>query len=260
MINDPNILKEIEEISPLLARLQGENVFKVPEGYFSGLSEKLLELVNYSAIPTNTQNNTQEVPNGYFENLSTSIMQRIRKEPLNEESGIEENELVGYPVLMVEGKQNVFTVPKAYFDNLSEVILNGIRKEEKAKVVSIFAHKVWRYAAAAVITIGIFTTTYFVFIKQNNENNGFAVVNKNTVPDPAALKYNSTKAFNEGIASLSDDEIVGYLENHGNILDNDLLIKNIDTDELPDVTDYLISDEALTNYLEKINNKDSQKQ
>ncbi len=255
MINDPNILKEIEEISPILAGLQGKNVFAVPEGYFSALPDKILELANFSNIPNISKDNTQEVPKGYFENLGSNIMQRIKAE-----NSADENELKLYPALNSIDIQNVFSVPEGYFEGLPAKILDRVRKEESPKVVTIFAHRVWRYAAAAVVALGLFTTSYFLFIRQDREKNGFAVVNKNTVPDTDALKYNSTKAFNEGIASLSDDEIVRYLENHGNILDNDLLINNIDANELPDVTDYLISDEALTNYLDKINNKESQKQ
>lgn len=255
MINDPNILKEIEEISPMLARLHGTNVFKVPDGYFTELSERILDVVTFSNIGSLSRDKIQDVPVGYFETLSSSIMQRIKAETVEDE-----NELGSYPALEALGRHNVFEVPEGYFDNLSVNIIGTIKRESPAKVIPIFARKVWRYAAAAVIAFGLFTTSYFVFIRPNQGKNGFAAINKNTVSDPAALKYNTSKAFNEGIASLSDDEIVGYLENHGNILDNDLLMKNIDTDELPDVTDYLISDEALTNYLDKINSQETQKQ
>ncbi len=261
MINDPNILKELEGISPVLARLQGKNVFSVPEGYFSELPTRMLEQARFLSITDIEKGKTQEVPKGYFQNLSNSVLHRIKAEYANEEIFGEERELKLYPALGSIGKQNIFAVPSGYFENLSGVILEKIRKEKAERVVSISSFKrLWQYAAAAIIVFGLFTTSYFIFLRPGNVKNSFAVVNKNTVPDPEALKYNTTKAFNDGLASLSDDEIVGYLENHGSILDNDMLIKNIDTDELPDVTDYLISDEALTNYLNKINNKESLKQ
>jgi len=52
---------------------------------------------------------------------------------------------------------------------------------------------------------------------------------------------------------LSDDEIARYLEKTSNILDDEDLIKNTDTRGLPTPDDYLLDDDALSNYLQKIN-------
>lgn len=253
MKKDHNILKEIQEISPLLADLHGINVFHVPEGYFDSISDNVLDNIKASNIPAFEKNSPQHVPEGYFENLSHNILQRIKGESVDEE-----NELHAYPAIMADGKQQVFSVPDGYFEHLPETILARIKESQTTKVISI-SRKVRRYAAAAVIAVGLFVTSYFV-INQRSDVNGFAVINKNTVPDPAALKYNSAKSFEQGIASLSEDEIVDYLEEHGNILDNDLLLKNTDGSGLPDATDYLLNEDALTNYLNKINDKGFDKQ
>lgn len=254
MEKDPDIVTEIKTLSPLVASLRDTNVFSVPEGYFENISNNVMDAVKISNINFD-KNSIQEVPAGYFESLSSNIMQRIK-----EENSLGKNDMQGDGVLKSIERKNVFSVPVGYFENLSTDILNRIKDEQHKKVIPLPGRNVWKYAAAAVLAIGIFVTSYFATNNQRKNNNDFAVVNTNTVPYPAALKFNSTKAFNEGIASLSDEEIISYLEMHGNILDNDLLLKNTDGSELPDAADYLINEEALANYLDKINNKESKKQ
>ena len=69
----------------------------------------------------------------------------------------------------------------------------------------------------------------------------------------AAKQYQTSSQITEGIASLKAGDIISYLESHGNIIDNDVILNNIDTDGLPTEFDYLIDDNALNNYLDKIN-------
>jgi hypothetical protein len=68
-----------------------------------------------------------------------------------------------------------------------------------------------------------------------------------------ASQYKTPKQLQQGIASLTDDEIAKYLEKNTTILDDESLIKNTDTKELPTQDDYLLDDNALNNYLQKIN-------
>ena len=62
-------------------------------------------------------------------------------------------------------------------------------------------------------------------------------------------QYKTAEQLNAGIASLSDDEIVNYLETTGNILDEETITKNLDTKELPDANDYLIDENTLNKFL-----------
>jgi hypothetical protein len=75
-----------------------------------------------------------------------------------------------------------------------------------------------------------------------------------------ASQYKTPEQVDKGIASLSDDEIVKYLEKNGTILDEETISKNVDTTELPSADDYLINENALNNYLNEINasNKNTQ--
>jgi len=85
-----------------------------------------------------------------------------------------------------------------------------------------------------------------------------SVVTESTgLPDyiKSSFQYKTPEQVDEGIASLSDDEIAKYLEKHGNIMDNETLIKEVDVNKLPDPTDYLTDDDALNNYLNAIDAK-----
>ena len=67
-----------------------------------------------------------------------------------------------------------------------------------------------------------------------------------------ASQYKTPEELNKGLASLSNDEIATYLEHHGNIMDDYLLTKDIDTKELPDASAYLIDENTLNNFLNQI--------
>lgn len=239
MEKNNDILNELKEISPLLAEIPRVNVQSVPEGYFDNLAERL------SIHSLLQQNETREyfilekpgVPAGYFENLSGSILSKIK-----ENNGEESEEK--FPVLDSLKNKNVFTVPSAYFDELSEQIMAKIRLKEPAKVISIGTYKWWKYAAAAMIAGIMLISGLFIFNTGENQVAQYLA---------ASQEYQTSAQIADGIASLMDDDIVNYLETHGNITDNQMLLDNIDTDVLPGELDYLIDDNTLNKYLEKIN-------
>lgn len=247
MNKNSEILREISEISPLLAELQGVNVFSVPEGYFAELSTRITsEIAINKIIETSNKEQPHNVPVGYFESLSSTILNRIKRKGSTEqsESGI----------LDRIGKENVFTVPEGYFENLPSRILGRVKESRTAKVVKFNrSNSVLKYAVAAVLGLAILSTAYFVTNSMVHNNNSFAVITKKTVPNEAALKYNTQKKFDKGIESLSDEQIISYLENHGNILDNDLIISGMDDSGMPEALDYLIDENTLDNYLRKLN-------
>ena len=253
MKNDQNILIELSEISPFLAGIHKRNVFSVPEGYFDSLAEDIQEGILTQGLHENVyQHIPQEVPEGYFDGLSSQIFQKI-----NELA--EEKNKSTFDLMRIVGNDNIFTVPSNYFQELPSKILRRIKSDEAspAKIVSI--RKGWmRYAAAATVAAIVLVTSFFIV--NTGDENRFSVVNSQTVHDPAALQFNSEQKFNEGIASLSDEEIVNYLQDNGSILDNQLLIKNTDVSEMPDQSEYLMDEQALNNYLDKINNKSPEKQ
>lgn len=247
MEKSTEILNELRTISPMLAEMEKVNVFTVPEGYFIDLEEKIATTV---FLHQDEKAPFQKVPEGYFDSLSSKILSRIKEE---EESAEGEIKSIS-PALHYLREENVFSVPEGYFDDLSDNILNKI-KGQNAKVVSFdSARKWWKYAAAAVIT-GIITITSLQLFNNQDTNSGKNIGTSSNVPGYVQLasQYKTAKQLDRGIASLTDDEIAKYLEKNTTLLDDEALIKNTDTKELPTPDDYLLDDNALDNYLQKIN-------
>ncbi|MDE3182143.1 MAG: hypothetical protein KGM16_01880 [Bacteroidota bacterium] len=240
-------MDELRSISPVLAEIEKVNVFHVPEGYFIDLDEKIATNV---FLKQDEKNSFQKVPEGYFDSLSSKILSRI-----NEGESAESEIKSISPALHYLKEEKVFTVPEDYFDDLSDRILNRINGQN-TKIISFDSpRKWWKYAAAAIIT-GIITITSLQIFKTTNSNSGknMATASEN-IPAYVQLasKYKTPKQLDQGIASLTDDEIARYLEKNTTILDDEALTKNTDTKELPTPDDYLIDDHALDNYLQKIN-------
>jgi hypothetical protein len=198
-------------------------------------------LLNQNDILNFDKKNIQQVPEGYFDSLSEAILLKIKKvESENNEEELERS----FPVLYSLKNKNVFNVPQKYFEGISHQIINKIKNHQPAKIVSMNA-KWWRYAAAAIITGVIAIGSLQLFNNQKNNN---------PIPSyvESSFQYKTPTQIDEGIASLSDDEIIKYLEKYGSIMDNDLLIKDLDVKELTATEDYLIDENTLNNYLEKI--------
>ena len=247
MKKSTEILNELNDISPALAKIEKVNVFSVPEGYFIGLDEKIATTV---FLQQDKKTDFQKVPEGYFDSLSSRIISKIKKE---EERPDEEIKSIS-PALHYLKEENVFEIPAGYFDDLSSQILNRI-KGEKAKMVSLHSpRKWWKYVAAAVVA-GIITIFSFQLFNNQNQDNYKNKIALSAMPEYIQLsfQYKTTKQINQGIASLPDDEIVKYLEKNTSVLDDETLIKNTNTKELPNPDDYLIDDNTLNNYLQKIN-------
>ena len=240
MEKNTEILNELMEISPLLAEIPRVNIQSVPPGYFENLEERITiySLLNQEETQNSPLKEGAGIPAGYFENLPDSILSKVKK--------IEEEEKEHYPVLDSLKNIEVFHVPEGYFDNLSDVILSKIHRNEKAKVISITGKTWWKYMAAALIAGIILMSALYLF----------NIGGRNDSPYLAAAKeYQTSTQLNKGIASLKDDDIIAYLETHGNITDNDVLLNNINTNGLPTEVDYLIDNNALNNYLDKINSE-----
>lgn len=235
------ILNELKEISPSLAKMDRNNPFSVPEGYFSALSDRLLINTKIYAEQADSSINSARVPEGYFDNLSSHILNKIK----NQDTSVEE-----FPLLSSLRDKNVFSVPEGYFKSLSDQVLSKIA-HKPAKVISI---KSWmKYAAAAVI-VGVMAIAGLQIYNGNDANHQLASNDKLPTYIQSSFQYKTPEQVDEGIASLTDDQIVKYLEKHGSIIDNDLLVNDVNTDELPATTDYLNDENTLGDYLDKIDN------
>ena len=235
------ILDELRTISPLLASMDKTNVFKIPDDYFQILDKRITANV---LLNENKPHRIQEVPQGYFDQLSVKILSKIK--------GSEEEIKDISPVLFSLRDKDTFTVPAGYFENLYGSIFNKIGNE-KAKVVSINSNKKWwRYAAAAAVAIVIMIGSLQLFNSRiaTGDNTQPVTVSAN-LPDYIKLsfRYKTPEQLENGIASLSDTDIVAYLEQHGDVLDDELISNSINADGLPNAVDYLLNDNTLNNFL-----------
>jgi hypothetical protein len=276
------ILRELREISPMLAEMEPVNVFSVPDGYFESLTD------NISAKLTSLQPSfgaikqmPQSVPANYFEDLSNRIITRIR-------SGSEETE-------MNIGRQMPNDVPAGYFEELSGNILSRIKKATElsasdeiaslspalsgisrqmpndvpagyfekfaidtqkkaaissAKTISLFSFQSWaRYAAAAVM-IGVVSLTAIRFMQndvtlQNNTSNDSAEISEalSKVSDLDLQQY----ATNESKELISAPNVSGELELDLATGINENKLQEI-LQQLPDeaINDYAIKNSTIT--------------
>ena len=192
--------EEIAALSPLLQKLNRNNLYSVPEGYFEELPENITD--GAKAI---------ELVNEELENLS--------------------------PMMSSLKGKNVYTVPSDYFERLPETILERASTGKSAKVISIsFTRKITRYAAAAAVAGLIFLGGWQLLNTKPMSEMGSVASNEKVIPstvsDTEILKYlendNATETetavvpatseelnpdeMKEMLADISDEELQKYAE------------------------------------------------
>lgn len=219
------IYEELNAISPLLAGIGKKNIFSVPEGYFDELTVNTLKRVDTGDLKT-----ALTVPEGYFEGLAISVLRKIKS--LEDDPAVELRTLS--PMLYSIQNENVFEVPRGYFNHLQNDILDKVITKP-AKVVELKKKdSIWKYAVAAVVTGIIGVSSLMMF---------------NTQQTVSSNEASTFQQIDKAIASLSEDEIIKYLETTGTDVDNEALAAGIDASALPEAKDYMLDENALETYL-----------
>ena len=119
------ILEELNEIAPTLIKVGKSMPFTIQRGYFEQLDESILEKTTLELIPS-SENKVFQVPDQYFSGLANKILQKV-KESNPDELGalILENESIA-PILNRINKEMPFALPDYYFDQISNVYLMKI--------------------------------------------------------------------------------------------------------------------------------------
>lgn len=119
----------------------------VPEGYFENLEDQLLSLARISSLKPAT-------PEDYFDTLEKQILNRVKidglKRPAVKEGYFEGLEDRIMAEVRLEGLQQP-SVPAGYFDTLEKDILDKTAESGKAKFTLFRNIKVFRSAAAAAV-------------------------------------------------------------------------------------------------------------
>lgn len=240
---DNDILKELKEISLLMAAYSNNNSFAIPEGYFESLSD--LVLVNVKEeLSLNIGSEVFKIPGGYFDNLSALILEKVKIADDTEE---ELNVLS--PLLFSIQHINVFNVPKDYFNNIQGIVLKSLHKPQAQVVRTPAFRLIFKYAAAAVIT-AIISLSVYKYI----ENPFLTISVHYTALTPFIEKGKSMneQQFNEELKVLSNEDISAYLEKNGIEEDISSILHNLKEDALPNKDDYFLDEKTLENYLGSI--------
>jgi len=262
-----DIANELAEISSVVAAIPVTAVFEVPKDYFDTLAAHVLDNI--------AGNKGQDgLPAGYFDFLAVNILSKIEGTAMHElqqlspvmagikkdmpydlpqhyfEQLAEETMVLTRaekmpPVLEQAGKSTGFEVPERYFDMLAENVVDKIKLKSNTKVISIGkpVNKIWKYAAAAVF-IGIIATGIMQYPGiTGKQNPGTAAV----VP----ATWNE-KIFNEKIETLSEEDIIHYLEKNGSEADVAALSSVIEDNAIPTQEEYFMDANTLDKFLEGI--------
>jgi len=215
-------LDETYAFAPETAQILKENVYQVPDDYFEGLADILLDRVTRA-------DKEDTVPTGYFESLPGILIDKIRALEVTTEL----EELA--PVLNTISKKPVSFVPQDYFENLEPVLAESAPAQ--AKVVSMGQRRGWlKYAVAACLTGAIAFTTFSIMNRSKGTGGDERVVNvteelskidDSTIQnyltkeelgsDAKAIAYQDVKVddIKDFLKEFSDDELQQYLQNEG---------------------------------------------
>jgi len=292
MENSNTIQTELLSLSPLIAALGKGNLFVLPEGYFEDLPGNILRLARVSDLNKGFENHqaTESVPDGYFDQLAGSIFNRIKAQT-SEQVGSENSEIsaelasLKYKTTLeipadyfnsvtdsilkkiealddnvieetsaISGlvssldRKNLFSLPDGYFDNLARQV--QIRFSPAARVVSISKFRsFFKYAAAAMVISAI----SIAVVKYNNQGNtGYTSKLDGIIQ--SGIKMDNKK-FDETLNTLSQDDILQYLEKNSSDEDVATLTADLEDKTLPAEDEYLVDEKTLDKFIEAINTK-----
>jgi len=242
MENNPDILNELKDLSPVLAAIEKINVFTVPAGYFEHLVAGIMMGIENESGSGNKANPVSigtGLPDGYFDSLATTILAKVKA--MDGDDASAEIKALS-PMLYSIQNENVYQVPAGYFEEVSEIILQKVKPQAAVIKMKWRSSSFLKYAVAAVFT-GVMALGVFKFTGIDQEI---------ALPDYVTAGLLVQDVDSE-LSKITDDEIVKYLEDGGTDVKTAFVVNSIDKHELPSEEDYLLDEKALDNYLNSIN-------
>ncbi len=193
--------KKIHNIAPILSEISQKNsVFKVPEKYFDCVEDDVSAKIKTLSIKKFTSNKAFDKPDNYFDTVEDIIIVKLKAEALH----APKNE----------------DIPKTYFDSIEDVVLNKIKT--KSKVISLKS-SIIKYAGTLAIAASLllliilntkdnavtFDSIATSDIEESIEDGLIDIDAENLVTIFSDIEIND----NYLMASLSDDEVLEYLNN-----------------------------------------------
>jgi hypothetical protein len=223
MTNRNIILNELAELESTLIGHSPQNIYAVPDGYFEGLADQILnrikaleaidakeELVYLSPLLSDiSKEMPYSVPEDYFQNFSSGMLQRLREHTDYQSSEAEIETLS--PLLSSLKNKNPYSVPAGYFEKLEKRVVrnDSFGEKKETKVISITKHRWYRLAVAAVV-IGIVAISGLVLFRSNQvdpNKNPQAWIEKNVDKKVSKDKIDELVSLvNEDGSQKADDE------------------------------------------------------
>jgi hypothetical protein len=243
---------ELEQISPLLSRIDKKTPFEAPVGYFSELlanvvsGVKAIEFVNdelenqsdgFSAPAMSGLKDqpTYQVPEGYFENLATGILAKVKQTAAVPVVPVMTTAPVTAPLTAPVSVPVMTAVPA--MGNVPSTVAATATIPARAKVVALRRRRNWvKYSVAAAVAGLICTVGWLGFF------------NKHTTPTTG------TSDIATNLAKVSDQEIQNYLDNHNVPMAESVTNSTVTLDiSDSDIKNMLgdVSDDELKEYLDE---------
>lgn len=236
MNNRITIQNELKELNSLIPLEKGPELYSVPDGYFEGVAQSVLQKLKTDALTSSEEleeiapflatipkKMPFSVPEGYFIQTTEALSDWVKDESL--------------PQLLQSGKQMPFTVPEGYFESLPAIILKKVSPKE-AKIIPISSSRKWmRYAAAAMIA-GIIAVSSILYFGNNN----------NQSIDPASESYEWVAKNLKGVPINELDEFINATYTNTSTLAN---TKTVDKSEVRKLIKD-IPDSEINKFLEEV--------
>lgn len=206
MTSDIGNREWLNDFEPL-KKVNSDNPFTVPDGYFNELNERIVSGIRLNDLKQNSQQEFT-VPKNYFNELGGNIISRINiEQALNQPTGfttpdnyfenltaqIQSRVRVEEVLLGAEG---TMTVPESYFERLNKNILNKTVNQDIVKRKTIirrmYNSPIFKYATAACFIAIIGAGIFF-----------------RPSADPA--KKHRTSYLHKELSNVSDEDLQNYL-------------------------------------------------
>ncbi|NML19467.1 hypothetical protein HHL16_01215 [Pseudoflavitalea sp. G-6-1-2] len=242
MESSNNILKELQELSPVLASSYPVPLpYTIPEGYFEQLASAILFIAKDNDLSADeeldqlspllksiSKTPPYHLPEGYFSELPENTVAETKAVAFVQE------ELDDFsPLLNPLKNAAVYEVPAGYFEQLPATILHKVRAEAStAKVVQLpLLKRIRKYAAAAAVALVLLSGGWWFLSSDSG----------------------SSTVSSTGIEKVSDDELVHFLEDQviaPESNNNSVAATSIDASSVQDLFSE-VSDEELQQYYDK---------
>lgn len=230
--NDLMYLDLMSEIlADNFANIARVKTFKVPNNYFTNLTEDVVNFKNSvlaiedvegsTTLDEAFQVNRYTVPQNYFSSLPETILNKLKSESVSE---VDE-------ALSQHLDKKVFATPKNYFENLPQNILQKVNTTEKsAKIISL---KTLRNVLAIAATLALFVAgTWFL----------------------NADKTGNSLSIDEQISKISAADVKNYIASNAYQFEDELLSGDLlDAEKSNEIWQIDLNVDDLEYYLNDIN-------